>query len=80
LNVDERRRPREDIKVLFLQSSFFNPNNQGRKTKFAFPLYTVGTKKKISFRSHCIQGKRKICFSSLQTMHMEIEENLLILT
>ncbi len=39
--------------------------NQGRKTKFAFPLYTVGTKKKISFRSHCIQGKRKFCFSSL---------------
>ncbi len=39
--------------------------SQGRKTKFAFPLYTVGTKWNFFFRSHCIQGKRKFRFSSL---------------
>ncbi len=38
---------------------------QGRKTKFAFPLYTVETGTKFRLRFHCIQGKRKFRFSSL---------------
>jgi hypothetical protein len=38
---------------------------QGRKTKFAFPLYTVETETKFRLRFHCIQGKRKFRFSSL---------------
>ncbi len=38
---------------------------QGRKTKFAFPLYTVETGTKFRSRFHCIQGKRKFRFSSL---------------
>jgi hypothetical protein len=39
---------------------------QGRKTKFAFPLYTVETETKFRLRSHCIQGKRTFRFSSLK--------------
>jgi hypothetical protein len=42
--------------------------NQGRKTKFAFPLYTVETGTKFCSRFHCIQGKRKFRFSSLAKM------------
>ncbi len=43
----------------------FERNFQGRKTKFAFPLYTVGTGTKFRSHFHCIQGKRKFRFSSL---------------
>jgi hypothetical protein len=39
---------------------------QGRKTKFAFPLYTVETETKFRLRFHCTQGKRKFRFSSLR--------------
>jgi hypothetical protein len=44
-------------------------DSQGRKTKFAFPLYTVETGTKFRLRFHCIQGKRKFRFSSLWILH-----------
>ncbi len=47
------------------QNSKFVGILQGRKTKFAFPLYTVETGTKFRSRFHCIQGKRKFRFSSL---------------
>jgi hypothetical protein len=56
--------------VLFRFVKFCNKEiliyfSQGRKTKFAFPLYTVETGTKFCSRFHCIQGKRKFRFSSL---------------
>jgi hypothetical protein len=49
--------------------TFLTYDFQGRKTKFAFPLYTVETGTKFRLRFHCIQGKRKFRFSSLTISH-----------
>jgi hypothetical protein len=51
--------------IKFCGKNYRKQLNQGRKTKFAFPLYTVETETKFRLRFHCIQGKRKFRFSSL---------------
>jgi hypothetical protein len=34
--------------------------NQGRETKFAFPLYTVETETKFRLRFHCIHKNKNL--------------------